>query len=305
MTAEPNTPQSMVEAALSEAAVFVERTLEALLPKPAGPEARLLDAMRYATLGGAQRFRGFLVLQSGHLFGVDRRAQDRVVAAVECVHAYALAHNDLPLLDGNEIRRGKPSLHKAFDAATAILAGDALLTFAFGLLSSADGVGDPYVRAELVTRLAHCAGHGGMVGGQMLQMVFAGATGVASPPLPEISRLQRMKTAALITFCCEAGAILGRASPQARHALSAYGQDVGLAFRIASDLAAAKRDAAAPGKPTVVSALGAERAHAQAVALSAQAVRHLDLFDEKADLLRAAAEFIAARGVAAAQGSDG
>lgn len=304
MTTEPTSPQSMVEPALSEAAGFVERTLDALLPRPAGPESRLLEAVRYATLGKAKRFRGFLVLQSGRLFGVDRRALSRVAAAVECVHAHAFAHNDLPLLDGNEIRRGRASLHKAFDPATAILAGDALLTLAFGFLASADGIGDPYVRSELVTRLALSAGHGGMVGGQMLQMVFAGATGNASPPLPEISRLQRMKTAALITFCCEAGAILGRASPPARHALSAYGQDVGLAFQIVSDLAAAKGGTAGNGKPTVVSALGAERAHAQAVALSAQAVRHLDLFDEKADLLRAAAGYTVAWGGVAVQGSD-
>lgn len=304
MTSQSNAPQSMVEPALSEAAAFVERTLDALLPKPSGPEARLLDAMRYATLGGAARFRGFLVLQSGRLFSVDGRALSRVVAAVECVHAHALAHNDLPALDGNETRRGRPSLYKAFDPATAILAGDALMTLAFGFLGSTDGIGDPYVRAELVTRLALAAGHGGMAGGQMLQMVFAGATGAASPPLPEISRLQRMKTAALITFCCEAGAILGRASPPARHALSAYGQDVGLAFQITADIAAAEGGKAGSGKPTVVSAMGPERAHAQAVALSAQAVRHLDLFDEKAELLRAAAEFIVARGVVAVQGSE-
>jgi len=292
-----NTPpgtQSMVEPALGEAATFVERTLDALLPTPSGPEARLLEAMRYAAMNTGYRLRAFLVLQTGRLFGVDRRALGRAAAAVECVQAYGAARDALPTLDRSETAGGNEGLHRAFDEATAILAGDALLTFAFGLLGSSDAIGDPFIRAELVTRLAQAAGHSGMIGGQMLETAFANAGGGEAPPLPEISRLQRMKTAALITFCCEAGAILGRASPPARHALSAYGQDVGLAFRIAADLAAADGKSADTRKPTVVSAMGAERAHAQAMALSAQAVRHLDLFDEKADLLRAAAEFVVA-----------
>jgi len=285
----------MMEPALGEAATFVERTLDALLPTPSGPEARLLEAMRYAAMNGGHRLRAFLVLQTGRLFGVDRRALGRAAAAVECVQAYAMAHDALPARDADAAADGKTSLHSAFDEPTAILAGDALLAFAFGLLASSDAIGDPFVRTELVTRLAQAAGHSGMIGGQMLETAFANAAGGGTPPLPEISRLQRMKTAALITFCCEAGAILGRASPPARHALSAYGQDVGLAFRIAADLAAADGKSADTRRPTVVSAMGAERAHAQAMALSAQAVRHLDLFDEKADLLRAAAEFVVAR----------
>ena len=291
----PPGPQSMMEPALGEAATFVERTLDALLPTPSGPEARLLEAMRYAAMNGGHRLRAFLVLQTGRLFGVDRRALGRAAAAVECVQAYAMAHDALPARDADAAADGKTSLHSAFDEPTAILAGDALLAFAFGLLASSDAIGDPFVRTELVTRLAQAAGHSGMIGGQMLETAFANAAGGGTPPLPEISRLQRMKTAALITFCCEAGAILGRASPPARHALSAYGQDVGLAFRIAADLAAADGKSADTRRPTVVSAMGAERAHAQAMALSAQAVRHLDLFDEKADLLRAAAEFVVAR----------
>jgi farnesyl diphosphate synthase len=168
-------------------------------------------------------------------------------------------------------------------ADTAQLAGDALLALAFTFLGSGDAIGDPFVRSELMLKLAQASGHMGLAGGQMLEAVFAAGTDGAPPPLPEISRLQRMKTAALTTFCCEAGAMLGKASPPARHALSAYGQDIGLAIHIAADLAGG-----AAG-PTIVTALGAERARAQAVALSEQAVRHLDLFDEKADLLRAAA----------------
>jgi len=290
-----------IEPAFAEAASFTEATLEALLPKPSGPESRLIEAMRYATLGGGKRLRAFFVLQSGRLFGVDRRGLGRVAGAVECLHAYSLAHDDLPSMDNDDFRRGKPSLHKAFDEATAILAGDALLTLAFALIASPEAHGDPFVRCELIAKLATAAGHGGMVGGQTMDLAFEGE----SPPLPEITRLARMKTAALITFCCEAGAIMGKASGAARQALAAYGQEVGLAFQIADDLLDLEGEAAAlgkevqkdepRGKATLVSVLGRERARAQAEALVSQAAAHLDLFDEKADLLRAAARFVVAR----------
>ncbi|HWD48306.1 MAG TPA: farnesyl diphosphate synthase [Rhizomicrobium sp.] len=289
------------ESALGEAAMFVEDSLDALLPKPSGPEARVLDAMRYAALGGGKRLRGFFVIQTGGLFGVDRRSLGRVAASVECVHAYSLVHDDLPAMDDDDLRRGKPTVHKAFDEATAILAGDALLTHAFGLLAAPDAHGDPFVRCELVARLAMASGHAGMVGGQMMDMAFEGK----EPSLPEITRLQRMKTAALICYSCEAGAILGKASPQMRTALHNYGQELGLAFQIADDILdvegeagqmgkAARKDSDR-GKSTVVSVLGIDRARAQAEALSQQAVRHLDLFDDKADLLRAAAQFVVQR----------
>lgn len=292
---------SLFEPALAEAALLTEQSLEALLPAVAGPEARVLEAMHYAALGGGKRLRAFLVIHSGLLFGVDRRSLGRVAAAVECVHAYSLVHDDLPTMDNDNLRRGKPAVHKAFDEATAILAGDALLTFAFALLGSPEAHGDPFVRCELVTRLAHASGHAGMVGGQMMDMAFEGK----HPSLAEITRLQRMKTAALICFSCEAGATLGKASQPIRNALFAYGHDLGLAFQITDDLLdevgcvqeagnAVGKDVER-GKSTIVSVLGVERARMQAKALSEQAVRHLDLFGEKADFLRAAAEFVVER----------
>lgn len=294
-------PPAPIGPALTEAAQFIDNTLAALLPEPAGPEARLLEAMRYATLGGGKRLRAFLVLQSGRLFGVDRRALSRVASAVECVHAYSLVHDDLPAMDDDDVRRGKPSVHKAFDEATAILAGDALLTQAFALIASPEAHGDPFVRCELAARLAASAGHTGMVGGQMMDLSFEGQ----NPGLPEITRLQRMKTAALFTFCCEAGAIMGKASPPSREKLSAFGQDLGLAFQIADDLLDLEGDPAktgkathkdhARGKATVASVHGQERARQQAEMLATQALGHLDLFDEKADLLRAAAIFAVTR----------
>jgi farnesyl diphosphate synthase len=294
-------PFAPIEPAFAETASFIEATLDALLPKPAGPEARLLEAMRYAVLNGGKRLRAFLVLQSGRQFSVDRRALGRVASAVECLHAYSLVHDDLPSMDNDDLRRGRPTVHKAFDEATAILAGDALLTLAFSLLASPEAHGDPFVRCELIARLGAAAGHAGMVGGQMIDLSEEGQ----ATPLPEITRLQRLKTAALITYCCEAGAIMGKASATARQALAAYGQEVGLAFQIADDLLDLEGTSAetgkkvgkdaARGKATVVASLGAERARSHAEALAAQAVRHLDLFDEKADLLRAAAHFVVRR----------
>jgi farnesyl diphosphate synthase len=294
-------PRAPIEPAFAECATFVEATLDALLPKPAGPEARLLEAMRYASMGAGKRLRAFMVLQSGRLFGVDRRALGRVAAAVECLHAYSLAHDDLPAMDDDDMRRGKPSLHKAFDEATAILAGDGLLTLAFGLIASPEAHGDPFVRCELIGKLAAAAGYGGMVGGQMMDISVART----QTELPEITRLARLKTAALFTFCCESGAVMGKASGPARQALTAYGSELGLAHQIVDDVLDLEGDSTltgkrvgkdvARGKATVASILGRERARAHAEALVAQAVHHLDLFDEKADLLRAVTDFVLAR----------
>ena len=297
----PAAPLAPIEPAFTETATFIEATLDVLLPQSTGPQARLMEAMRYATMGGGKRLRAFLVLQSGRLFGVDRRALGRVAVSVECLHTYSLVHDDLPAMDDDDLRRGKPSLHKAFDEATAILAGDALLTLAFGLLASPETHGDPFVRCELIAKLSSAAGYSGMVGGQMMDLYLEGG----HPALAEITRLARMKTAALITFSCEAGAIMGKASGPARQALMGYGQDIGLAFQIADDLLDLEGDSSqtgkrvgkdeARGKATVASLLGRERARAQAEALVAQAAAHLDLFDEKADLLRAAAAFVVRR----------
>ncbi len=283
-----NEDTQSIAAAMADAAQFATATLDALLPKPAGPEARLHEAMRKAMLSEGRRLRAFLVLQTGRLFGVDPGSLGRIAAAVECVHAYARLHEDV-------------FTHDKDDATIAILAGDALLTLTFGLLVHAEAHGDPFVRCELVAKLSQSSGYGGMVGGRVLDIAFDGQ----DVGLPEITRLQRMKTAALITFCCEAGAIMGKASGATRQALAAYGQELGLAFQIAEDLRAVEQfqgethDPAIKesrrGKATVVSVLGVERAWSQAEALASQAAAHLDLFDDKADLLRAAAQFCVAR----------
>jgi len=286
-----------VEPALKEAGTFMEQVLGELLPQPVGPQSRVVEAMRYATLEGGKRIRAFMVLQSGRLFGVDRRALSRVAAAVECVHAYSLVHDDLPAMDNDDLRRGKPTTHKNYDEATAILAGDALLTFAFALLSASETHPDPHVRCELVARLAQAAGSDGMIGGQMIDMVAQGeVTGIA-----QITRLQRLKTGALISFACEAGAVMGRASPPMRHALTNYAHDLGLAYQIADDLLDAEGDPNVmgkavgkdqkAGKATFVTVLGAERARGQARLLANQAAAHLEVFDEKADLLRGLAAY--------------
>ena len=291
---------SPLEPALKEAARFMEDALNEFLPEPVGPQARLIEAMRYATLGGGKRVRAFLVLQSGRQFGVDRRALSRVAAAVECVHAYSLAHDDLPAMDDDNTRRGRPSTHMRFDEATAILAGDALLTHAFALLATPETHADPYVRSELVARLAQAAGWNGMVGGQMIDMDVEGV-----PDIGHITRLQRLKTGALIAFACDAGAIMGKASPHMHRALTNYAQDLGLAFQIVDDLLDIEGDAAVmgkaarkdekAGKATFVTVLGPERARAQAELLAKQAAQHLEVFDEKADLLRELAAFVVDR----------
>jgi farnesyl diphosphate synthase len=292
---------STLEAALAETQAEMEQALEIYLPPSTGPEARLLDAMRYATLGGGKRLRAFMTIQTGGLFGVERNALLRAASAIECLHAYSLVHDDLPCMDDDDLRRGKPTLHREYDEATAVLAGDALQTLAFQLLSAVEIHADPFVRADLVHRLAMSAGHAGMVGGQMIDIDSEGK----DVRLDTITRLQRLKTGALIVFACEAGAILGKAGPHQRHALIGYGQDLGLAFQIADDLLdvegnaaemgkAAAKDAAL-GKASFVAILGPERARAQAEMLASQAVAHLDGFDARADHLRQLAKLVVHR----------
>lgn len=290
-----------IEPALRETAAFMEEALAELLPDPVGPQGRVVEAMRYATLDGGKRIRAFLVLQTGRQFGVDRRALSRVAAAAECVHAYSLVHDDLPSMDNDDVRRGKPTTHKKYDEATAVLAGDALLTHAFALLAAGETHPDPHVRSDLVARLALAAGWNGMVGGQMMDIAAKGEL----TDIGQITRLQRMKTGALISFAVDAGAIMGKASPQLRQALTNYAQDLGLAYQIADDLLDVEGDPALmgkaagkdlkAGKATFVTILGPERARAQAQLLADQAATHLEVFDEKADLLRGLAAYVVNR----------
>lgn len=289
--------------ALPQAAAEIEQTLDALLPEAEGAEARLYEAMRYAAMGGGKRMRGFLVMEGARQFGVSRASALRVAAAIEMLHAYSLVHDDLPAMDNDDLRRGKPTLHKAFDEATAILAGDALQTQAFQVLADEDTHSDSAVRIELVRCLARASGARGMCGGQMLDMLAE----QAGEPLdePAIGRLQLLKTGRLIEFSAEAGAILGKAPMSQRHALAAYGRDVGAAFQIADDLLDATASAAETGKrtgkdaeagkATLVTLLGIDRARLQAERLAEQAIRHLDSFGERADLLRALAAYTVQR----------
>jgi farnesyl diphosphate synthase len=288
--------------ALAETARLVDAALDRLLAAPSGPEARVFDAMRYSALAPGKRLRPFLVLASSHLFKVHRRSALQVACAIEMVHAYSLVHDDLPAMDDSDLRRGRPTCHKEFDEATAVLAGDGLLTQAFEVLAQPDTHGDPIVRCELVSALAQAAGGHGMVGGQMIDLL---AENDPSLDIGAITRLQRLKTGALIAFACEAGAILAKAAPELRLALRGYAHDLGLAFQIADDLLDVEGDSrqtgkptgsdAAAGKATFVSILGIERARAQAEHLVRQAVAHLDPFEERAELLRSAARFVVDR----------
>lgn len=288
-------------AAMARVAAEVEAALDDLLPVPEGPEARLAEAMRYATLGGGKRMRAFLAMQTAALFRVDRRCAARVGAAIEMLHAYSLVHDDLPAMDNDALRRGKPTTHIAFDEATAILTGDALQARAFEVLAEPDTHSNPEARCELVACLGLAAGGRGMAGGQMIDMLAEGQTLTGE----QIIRLQALKTGRLIQFSAEAGAILGRAPPLQRHMLAAYGRDLGAAFQIADDLLdalgtteetgkTAGKDAAA-GKATLVAILGPERARAQAEMLASQAAGHLDSFGERAELLRQLAAYVVAR----------
>ncbi|MFQ3623121.1 MAG: polyprenyl synthetase family protein [Acetobacteraceae bacterium] len=288
-------------AAMAEAAAHVETTLDRLLPKGEDAQARLYEAMRYATLGGGKRVRAFLVMETAALFNVARRAALRVAAAVEMLHAYSLVHDDLPAMDDDDLRRGKPSCHRAFDEATAILAGDALQALAFEVLADEDTHSDPAVRVALVHSLCQAAGARGMAGGQMIDLLAQEAALTEH----EVTRLQLLKTGRLITWCCEAGALLAKAPRPQFLALSHYGRDLGLAFQIADDildetatpqeLGKTPRKDAAAGKATLVALMGLERARAHMRFLAEQACRHLDGFDGRADMLRQLVDFAITR----------
>ncbi len=298
MRTETAVPHSLsLQPALDAIGVTMDQRFDRLLPLPDDGRRRLYAAMRHATIGGGKRMRPLLVVAACDLFHVDRERALRVALAIECVHVYSLIHDDLPCMDDDDLRRGKPTVHRAFDEATAVLAGDSLHALAFEVIADEATHEDPFARAELVMELARASGPSGMAGGQMMDLA------AESEPfdLGATTRLQQLKTGALIGFCLEAGAIMGRIPDQGRTPLRGYARDLGLAFQIADDLLdvegesektgkAVHKDAAA-GKATFVSLLGIDRARTQAAMLIDQAIDHLHSFGSEADLLRAIARF--------------
>ncbi len=287
--------------AQAEVAAGIDRLFDQLLPVPADPRGPLYEAMRHAAVAGGKRLRPLLVRAAGDLFHVDRALSLRVGAAVEAMHVYSLIHDDLPCMDDDDMRRGKPTVHKAFDEATAVLAGDSLHALAFEWLCDPVTSADPFVRGELCCELARAAGPAGMAGGQMMDL----AAETANFDLPTVTRLQQLKTGALIAFSVEAGAILARIPPEGRAPLRGYSRDIGLAFQIADDIMDVEGDEAlagkalhkddAAGKATFVTLMGLERAREQATALVEQAIGHLSNFGEEAALLRAIARYVVER----------
>lgn len=286
---------------LTRIAREVDAGFDNLLPLPQDARLRLVEAMRYAAIGGGKRLRPLLLTATAELYGVGREIALRAGIAVEAIHVYSLIHDDLPCMDDDAMRHGKPTLHHAFDEATAVLAGDALHAFAFELLADAATGGDPFTRIELVQALGTASGFQGMAGGQMMDMVAE----ETAMDLQTVTRLQQLKTGALLGAAVEMGAILGRVPPEGRAHLRGYARDIGLAFQIVDDLIdhegdeaaagkALRKDAVA-GKQTFVSLLGPERARAQARALVDQAISQLGQYGKEADLLRAVARYIVER----------
>lgn len=281
---------------------------DTLLSEELARPKRLMDAMRHVALGGGKRLRPFLVVETAALFNAPRQRALMAGAALECVHCYSLAHDDLPAMDNDDLRRGRPTAHRAFDEATAILAGDGLLTLAFDILAREETHPNPAVRAELVLALARAAGLGGMVGGQMLDLAAEGRFDggkVKKLGAADVKQLQAMKTGALLRFGCLAGAMLGEATPAQRTALDTYGSALGEAFQIADDLLDVEGDAAtvgkatgkdtAMGKGTFVSVLGLEPAKARLKRLTSDAEQALAPFGRSGDILKMAARFVAER----------
>ena len=285
----------------AEVVAGIDRLFDQLLPVPADPRGPLYEAMRHAAIAGGKRLRPMLVRAAGDLFHVDRALTLRVGAAVEAMHVYSLIHDDLPCMDDDDMRRGKPTVHKAFDEATAVLAGDSLHALAFEWLCDPVTSADPFVRGELCCELARAAGPAGMAGGQMMDL----AAETSNFDLPTVTRLQQLKTGALIAFSVEAGAILARIPPEGRRPLRGYARDIGLAFQIADDIMDVEGDEAlagkalhkdeAAGKATFVTLMGLERAREQAGLLVEQAIAHLGGFGEEAALLRAIARYVVER----------
>ena len=290
---------------LEFAAWLVERRLAAILDEAArvGAPERIVAAMRHAALGGGKRLRPFLVIESAGLFGVAAETAVDAAAAVECVHCYSLVHDDLPAMDNDDLRRGRPTVHKAFDEWTAILAGDALLTLAFEVLAGLAAPGGPAANAALVVSLARAAGPAGMVGGQCLDLEADKLGLPRRPDAAHVERLQALKTGALIRCACEFGAILGQAEESERRALETYGQRLGLAFQIADDLLDVEGDSAAMGKAarkdaakaTLHAASDIDRAKQRLSVLAAEAVAALVPFGRRADILRETSAFAVQR----------
>jgi farnesyl diphosphate synthase len=297
--AEPDT--LLLENAIRQVAAEIDGEFDVLLPVPDDARAPLYEAMRYAAIGGGKRLRPLLLLATAELFNVGRDTALRVAAAVEAIHVYSLIHDDLPCMDDDDLRRGKPTLHKAYGEATAVLAGDSLHALAFEILADPTTHPDPFVRSELIATLALASGPEGMAGGQMMDLEAEKATF----DLPTVTRLQALKTGALIAASVEMGAILGHLPPEGRNHLRGYARDVGLAFQIVDDIMDVEGDEAlagkalhkdeAAGKATFVSLMGLDRAKQQATALVEQSLAHLASHGAEADLLRAIARYVLER----------
>ncbi|MEO5706099.1 MAG: polyprenyl synthetase family protein [Alteraurantiacibacter sp.] len=279
----------------------VDSAFDTILPMPDDARAKLVEAMRYAAIGGGKRVRPLLLVTVAEMYGASRAAAVRAGCAIESIHVYSLIHDDLPCMDDDAMRHGKPTLHVAFNEAIAVLAGDSLHALAFELLAGHEVSNDPYVRAELVSTLARASGHNGMAGGQVMDMVAA----EQQFDLHGVTRLQQLKTGALLMASVEMGAILGRVPDEGRAHLRAYARDIGLAFQIADDLldhegdenlaGKALRKDQGQGKATFVSLMGADKAREQARFLSEQAIGHLAMHGDEAALLRDLARYVVER----------